>query len=174
MGNLFFSKTIYKKLPNIPDDKNPLREVRGLYVSGEYREPFYIDHYLSIKDINISKPVVTNFYETTKSLTPESVLSVSSLDANEYVTIVRLTTKDIQQTPESTLSVSSLSAEPLTIVRYTSKSETNTPESVLSVSSLDSSSFELTRYDGAFMNTTPDHAVTILNMTTTQATIEDA
>lgn len=79
MANVFRSKEVYKHPPKSLKDANVIIPVRGVYVTGEYRPPYYNDNGVMITEINSNKAVVASFTE--KSIdTYDSVLRVLSFD----------------------------------------------------------------------------------------------
>lgn len=56
--NIFRSKEVYKRIPKVSSEENPLRPVRGMWVSGEYRPPYCIDETIHILDMSSSSAEV--------------------------------------------------------------------------------------------------------------------
>lgn len=50
--NIFKSKEIYKRIPDVKPSQNPLRVVRGVYVSGEQRTPIFREPVVHIIDVS--------------------------------------------------------------------------------------------------------------------------
>ena len=73
MANIFRSKDIYKRAPKIPSSEDPLRIVKGLYVVGDYKPPYYIGPCLHITDIKTNKATVVDY--TTKNMSYEDLIN---------------------------------------------------------------------------------------------------
>ena len=78
MANIFNSKEVYKRIPKVSSKDNPLRKVRGIYVTGDYRPPYYIDSSLHIAEINTNKPTIVDFTQVTKPTYDDSTSSLLS------------------------------------------------------------------------------------------------
>ena len=99
MANIFKTKEMIKHLdPNIVrDPTKPNVAVRGVYITGKYRPPYYIDHTLTISKLRTVQPVITAYEESTHSANVDS--SVQLVDINCPQPIIEeytYTTKDFR------------------------------------------------------------------------------
>ena len=61
MGSVFKSKEVYKKLKYDLHNRNEMVAVRGVYISGEYRPPYYNDTGIHIYQLTSDHTVVVDF-----------------------------------------------------------------------------------------------------------------
>ena len=73
--NVFNAIEIYKRTPGVPSDQNPLRPVRGFWVSGTHTEPFFIDSVISIKTTTSNNIEVVKYTQTTQDLEVDNGLT---------------------------------------------------------------------------------------------------
>lgn len=100
MANIFNSKEIYMHIPRSIHEKETLVPIKGLYVVGEYRSPFYIDGHLHISNIQTSKAKIANYTEATVSM-PDHTFNIlpvevdtSTLIAIDYYTMANTDVSD--------------------------------------------------------------------------------
>ena len=84
MANVFRSKEVFKHPNKNLHGRNEIIPVRGVYVSGEYKPPYYSESGLRITEINSTHAKVVDF--TTKS------------QSSGYDNVLRLLTFDIDNT----------------------------------------------------------------------------
>ena len=115
MANIFRSKDIYKRAPKIPSSEDPLRIVKGLYVVGDYKPPYYIGPCLHITDIKTNKATVVDY--TTKSMSYEDhVVNLIGINADTSpLDIVYFSTKRYPSNPEPMLRIKSITTNKATI-----------------------------------------------------------
>ena len=61
MANTFRSKEVYKKLRKEVHNRHTMVAVEGVYVSGEYRPPYYANMGVTITDIQCNKASVVSY-----------------------------------------------------------------------------------------------------------------
>ena len=107
MSNIFRSKEIYKRIPGVSSDNNPLRAVQGMYVSGEYRPPYYIDGFVRVSKINTTKPKIVDYTAVTKDLTADPIVNIIGVDCSDIdITFYKKT--PINTNPDHTIRVKSI------------------------------------------------------------------
>lgn len=176
MANILRSKEVYKRLIGIASSQNPLRAVRGLYVSGEHREPYLIDNGITITSFNSSKAKIEDYVDTRDKLEPEQILNFLSVDNITNSTVVSYT--QASKTLEADNILNFIGVETLTdsiILKYTSKEESLTPENILNildVYDITSSTIVLYTQKEAMMQ--PEPIIYINSISTVKATITNA
>ena len=124
MSNIFRSKEIYKRIPGVSSDNNPLRVVQGMYVSGEYRPPYYIDGFVQVSNIKTKKATIKNYTQAEKSLRNDPVINVTDISAKKNVDIVNYKITYINTNPDHSVRVSNISTTKATITSTDSTSGT--------------------------------------------------
>ena len=124
MSNIFRSKEIYKRIPGVSSDNNPLRAVQGMYVSGEYRPPYYIDGFIQVSNIKTNKATIKNYTQDEKSLRNDPVINVTDISAKKNVDIVNYKITCINTNPDHSVRVSNISTTKATITSTDSTSGT--------------------------------------------------
>lgn len=115
MSNIFRSKEIYKRIPGVSSDNNPLRAVQGMYVSGEYRPPYYIDGFIQINKVKTNKATITDYTQDTKSLKNDPVINVTEITAKNDVDIVYFKRTPINTNPDHSIRIKSITTSKATI-----------------------------------------------------------
>jgi hypothetical protein len=91
MAEVFKSQEVYKHVNYDLHDRNEMIAVRGVYVTGEYRPPYYNEPILGISYIRGVKPTIDNFEtEETETTDPQTTgmynfsVSVSAYNLERY------------------------------------------------------------------------------------------
>ena len=95
MANIFKSKEVYKHVPGI-NSGDRLYAVRGMYVSGEHKVPYYIDAGIHIKSIQSNKLVVKDFTEASYEKIDHVVNLINIEVTNAKPVLTQYSTASIQ------------------------------------------------------------------------------
>ena len=102
MSNIFKSKEIYKKIPVKVNPNKPIVALRGLYVAGKYRAPYWIDAVLNIRQLSTTRAADVVYYTTREDkITDYGCISMIQfdIDATNFkyakLTTAQASTKDI-------------------------------------------------------------------------------
>ena len=176
MANIFNSKEVYKRIPKVSSKDNPLRKVRGIYVTGDYRPPYYIDSSLHIAEINTNKPTIVDFTQVTKPTYDDSTSSLLSLDCNWDLKFNRYTRATASVTDDSTSSLLNLNCNELTLTKIP-RPKVYVDADIGSTSSLIdvncSRDLLITRYHTQKYETQPEQICVVTDQYTTKASIEN-
>ena len=82
MANVFRSKEVYKHLKNNPHDRNEIVPVQGVYVSGEYRPPYYNNPTIKIYTIESQPAEVVDFQDVNESTGDDAIVKVLEFSAD--------------------------------------------------------------------------------------------
>ena len=82
MANVFRSKEVYKHLNYNLHDRNEIVPVQGVYISGEYRPPYYNDPVLMIYEMSSQPPKVDDFQDVNRSSDEDSVVKILDFSVN--------------------------------------------------------------------------------------------
>ena len=85
MGSVFRSKEVYKKLKYDLHGKNEIVAVRGVYVSGEYRPPYYNEPILKIYEISSQHATVVDFQDVAQSSGADSMVKIVDFKAERLI-----------------------------------------------------------------------------------------
>ena len=124
MANIFKSKEVYKHVTK-PGNVHQLIPVRGVYVASQYREPYYIDHMLSITNVGGQPGTIITYTES--EVDAYSYDMGGSIDVTNIApTVTSYTTASITTYTDYTVGIGDLSVtnSPPTIVSYTQNSIT--------------------------------------------------
>ncbi len=181
MANIFKTKEMYKNIA--PTTRvTPLRKVRGVYVTGPYRPPHYIDHTLTIvslvnKDAKIVSYTEASAYAGDPSRGQMPCYGPAFLDIRESsaFSITRYTVKSASTEPAYGSAMLDIrESSPFTITKFTTRGEDAHP-------GYGSAMLDI-RESGAFSITKPllpvyvkippgDTLLNIYNWSSTKATI---
>ena len=100
MENKFRSKEVYKKLRKEVHNRHTMVAVEGVYVSGEYRPPYYANMGVTITDIQCNKALVEPFTDVSVIATDfDYALQLLDIDVNPTCpSITRYTTATTEET----------------------------------------------------------------------------
>lgn len=85
MANIFKSKEVYKHLATGTHEKESIVAVKGVYVTGEYRPPYYIDAGLHISGITTQSAVVKNYTTTSVTLPNDHILNILPIEVDTSI-----------------------------------------------------------------------------------------
>ena len=71
--NVFKALEVFKRIPKLSPSLNPLRAVRGLWVSGEHRDPMTQDSVAHIKEVSSNQAEVRVYTETTTKFNEDEI-----------------------------------------------------------------------------------------------------
>ena len=77
MSDFHKSKEVYRYTPTANGDK--LVPVRGLYVSGLHKEPWYIDHAVTVNSFTSNDGTIVHYTQLNKSVYDDSALAFTGL-----------------------------------------------------------------------------------------------
>lgn len=77
MSDFHKSKEVYRYTPTANGDK--LVPVRGLYVSGLHKEPWYIDHAVTVNNFTSNDGTIVHYTQLNKSIYDDSALAFTGL-----------------------------------------------------------------------------------------------
>jgi hypothetical protein len=122
MANIFKAKEIYKHTPSNINPNKPFVALRGLYVAGAYRSPYWVDAVLNITKLSTTTAADVVYYTSIEETTYDSgVLRIKniSLDDGQIVEYTSVNVSGYEQ-PEGILRIKDVSVGEPSIVFYTS------------------------------------------------------
>jgi predicted choloylglycine hydrolase len=125
MANVFRSKEVYKHLKHDLHDRNEIVAVQGVYVSGEYRPPYYNNPTIRIYEISSNPAKVDDFREAVRSSDEDACVKVIDFGAQILIpTITNYTTASAEAGEDGCVKVIDFGVQPLspTLDWYTSDS----------------------------------------------------
>lgn len=128
MADTFKSREILKnvnKTPyRYPEEGKHVRRIRGLYVTGVWRPPHYIDRVLFVTGFGGTESLVEAFTERTDYKTPgDYAVAISEVKATP-VAITRFTQNAVYAKPgDYAVAITEVKATPITITHFSEKSE---------------------------------------------------
>lgn len=162
--NIFRSKEVYKRIPKVSSEENPLRPVRGMWVSGEYRPPYCIDETIHIQGMSSTSAEVRVY--------TDRIQHVNDWDAVEYTGLyfsqlgfdtVDYTVTSVTMSDDTTVEYIGIYSEDFDILNYT-QSTFNTPDDI-TVKYLDiytDGEFQIELYNSLNWKTNPDSMIKIV------------
>lgn len=135
LANIFKSEEVYKRIPRIDPALNPLRAVRGVYVSGPWKPPYYITPAILISNIESTPATVVDFTELETDAGPDYLLNVLELSAT-VSTVVEYTKVEVKSSPDYLLNVLELSCTPSNVVYYNNIWFSSNPEPMLMITAI--------------------------------------
>ena len=141
MANVFRSKEVYKHLKYDLHDRNTIVPVQGVYVSGEYRPPYYNNPVLMIYEMSSQPAKIDDFQDVSRSSDEDTVVKILDFSADFlqpsfdfYKTISESSGED---TVVKILDLSTTFIQP-SFTYYNQKQTNMTPEPILRLSTLTS------------------------------------
>ena len=148
MANIFRANEVYKKPSKFLHDKNEMIPVRGVYVTGEYRPPYYSDSGLTLTSISSTSPTIANFIDEYKDIT-DNTLGFSNIDCSINSIELYRFEKDYKDITDNTLGFANveLSLDAMQIIRYNESFKSNTPMPILRLINISSETATITDYN---------------------------
>ena len=92
MGSVFKSKEVYKKLKYDLHNRNEMVAVRGVYISGEYRPPYYNDTGIHIYQLTSNRATVVDYRDTSTTSGEDAIVKIINFKVDVfYPTIINYT-----------------------------------------------------------------------------------
>ena len=85
MGQIFKSKEVYKHLKYALHNRHEMVPVQGVYVSGEYRPPYYNDPILRIYTVSTQPATVVDFQDVAQSSGVDSMVKIVDFKAERLI-----------------------------------------------------------------------------------------
>ena len=170
MSNIFRSKEIYKRIPGVSSDNNPLRAVQGMYVSGEYRPPYYIDGFVRVSKINTTKPKIVDYTSVTKDLTADPIVNIIGVDCSDIV-ITPYTQAQQNLSADPIVNIIGVDCSDIDILCYTQDHQELQADPIVNIIGVDCSDIDITLYKKTPINTNPDHTIRVKSITTSKAVV---
>lgn len=155
--NIFKAKEIYKRIPGLPSSENPLRVIRGLWVSGTHLDILTEDAFIQLSDFDTTPCDIRHYTETTgewKWADPNvkfTGLYDTGFDITDYYTTS--TTWDNDPNVEFV----DIYDQPLEITDYSTTSTEFNNENNVQFMSLYDTAVVLEAYNYPIYTTLPDH-----------------
>lgn len=115
--NVFNAVEIYKRIPGVSPANNPLRAVRGFWVSGTHTEPFFIDSIISISTTCSGDIEVVQYTSRDQYVEVDNALFFDGI-YDEELPITEYTSVDQNVTSSEDLSIVTFHIDDLTATAY--------------------------------------------------------
>lgn len=170
MSNVYRSKEVYKRLKGVPSDMNPLRIVRGVYVSGKYRPAYYIDSCVLIEEIQSTNAVISDYISISATTTDPNSINVVGVDCN-VLTMIDYSSKSDTAT-DNAINVTGIDFGNLGIISYTNVNR-DTTDNAINVTGIDCNNLSIQQYKRPIYDTNEDHMIQVEQISSTSADITD-
>ena len=171
MANVFKSKEVYKHVPGI-NSGDKLYAVRGMYVSGEHKVPYYIDGHVHLKSIDTSKAKIVNFTTESCDLSSDNVVNLISAKTSD-IEIVNYSKSSESLNNDQMINLIGVNVSDIDIVSYSSRNENIKSDPMINLILVKVSDLDFIFYDNKKIKTLPDHTVRIKEITTTKAVVSN-
>lgn len=179
MANVFRSKEVYKHLRYDLHDRNEIVPVQGVYVSGEYRPPYYNNPILRIYDLDSNPAKVVDFQDTSASTGEDTIVKVLDFSANFMTpTITNYTAASVSAGEDTIVKVLEFSANFITpsFDFYKTISENAGEDTIVKVLGFSANFTQpstYTWYHTKKTQCTPEPMLRLTTLSTEKATIEN-
>ena len=117
--NIFKALEVYKRIPKLKPSLNPLRAVRGLWVSGTHTDPLTEDSTIHINEVDSNQAEVRIYTETTEKLNEEISYELKGV-YSQLFTFIDYTKLDLSLDQEqSYVQITNLYTPTIEIIPYT-------------------------------------------------------
>jgi hypothetical protein len=178
MANVFRSKEVYKHLKYNLHDRNEIVAVQGVYVSGEYRPPYYNNPTIRIYTIDSSPAIVADLQVDESNASDVPTVGMYALDTTESVWDIERYSQenaDIENVDTVGMYGINITDTIWDIDRYERDYiDTNTDTvGVYSLSVTDTTLVDYERYSTELKNNTPEPILRLSTLTSDKATVEN-
>ena len=169
MSDFHKSKEVYRYTPTANGDK--LVPVRGLYVSGLHKEPWYIDHAVTVTAFTSNDGTVVHYTSASTSFYDDSALAFTGLSVGG-ISIVNYYQDKASVYDGSALAFTGLSIELPSMMSYSTLKTSVYDDSALSFTGLTvSNSLSITQKRKLQQPQNPQPVITLSQFTSTAGTI---
>lgn len=177
MANVFRSKEVYKHLKYNLHDRNEIVPVQGVYVSGEYRPPYYNNPTIRIYAIESEDCLVENFYTDSVDIHISETTGIYNFGLDDPVfTIQRYSAQYLDTDIQKTCGIYGIDfADPtFTITRYGREYQdfTDNTAGIYGIS-LQTPTTTFERYSQQTNGSTPEPILRLSTLTSDKATVEN-
>lgn len=178
MSNVFKTNEVYKHLKHGFKPQETITPVRGVYVSGEYRPPYYNDGVVAITNYQTTPAIAASFKSEYTELEPIETLGLYKIDVSTPDLHLQRYMREFKELePIQTLGLYKLyMTDPhLYASRYERDYDNSYDLNILGMYQVDISdpTFHLTRYYKDYGNSTPEPILRITGFTTAACTVEN-
>ena len=178
MANVFRSKEVYKHLKYELHDRNEIVPVQGVYVSGEYRPPYYNNPVLMIYEISSNDCFVEDFQTDETDVYMSETAGIYDFGFSDPVfDIQRYSAQYLDTDIQKTSGIYSIDfADPtFTIIRYGREYQDFTDNNTAGIYdiSLQTPTTTFERYSQHTNGSTPEPILRLSTLTSDKATVEN-
>ena len=178
MSNVFKTNEVYKHLKHGFKPQETITPVRGMYVSGEYRPPYYNDGVVAIVDFQATSAIAVSFKSEYTELEPIQTSGMYQINVSTPTLHMQRYTrefKELDPIETSGMYKMDVSSPVLYVSRYERDYDKTYDLDVCGMYQLDVSdpTFHLTRYYKDYGNSTPEPILRITGFTTAACTVEN-
>ena len=179
MGQIFKSKEVYKHLKYALHNRHEMVPVQGVYVSGEYRPPYYNDPILRIYTVSTQPATVVDFQDVAQSSGVDSMVKIVDFKAERLIpTITNYSTAEQNAGEDSMVKIVDFKAERLIpqCQWYESKSQNAGEDSMVKIVDFVAEIYggqTFTIYTKTFDESTPEQILRISALVGESATVEN-
>ena len=138
MAYIFRSDEVYKKPPKDLHDRNEIIPVRGLYISGQYRPPYYAEPALHLTGFTSSSATVNSLI-TTESKTTDSVVNILTVDVVPEFTVENFSSAE-SSTKDSVINIINIDVDnSLPDLEFYTTTQQSTTDAVVNILNVDAS-----------------------------------
>ena len=173
--NIFKSKEIYKRIPGVSPELNPVRITRGVWVSGEYRPPYCIDETVHITNVGSNKVEIRDYTELIAN-TRSGNVSLVDLDFSSFSYETYEISEEATKTQPGNVALVDLNFSDFTIYNYSQKEETTRFDGHVALVDCNFSElgYETYIYNLPTYDTQPEPTVVINAFSSNDVVVEDA
>jgi hypothetical protein len=177
MANVFRSKEVYKHLKYDLHYRNEIVPVQGVYVSGEYRPPYYNNPTIKIYTIDSSPAIVADFRVDESNASDMPTVGMYALDTTDTVwDIKRYSQENIDVKTSETVGMYEINITDtiLDINRY-GRDYIDTKTDTVGTYGLfvTNTTLEYEKYSTEIKNNTPEPILRLSTLTSDRAAVEN-
>ena len=146
-----------------------LYATRGVYVSGQHKEPYYIDHATHVKGVKTTKAVVADFTDLDVSIY-DPVINIISVEQSE-LEIINYTTYTEPLQPDPVINILSIDVGDVELIQYQTINEALNADPVINILSIDVGDVELIQYQTENYDSNKEYMICVTSISTTKAAI---
>ena len=185
MANIFRSKEVFKKKSTVikntetdstlykPFENGEIVPVIGVYVTGEYRPPYYNNPGILLTEINSNKATVADFTQRSTSVKPDYSLNLHDIQAVDPLEIIPYTTRSTSVKPDYSLNLHDIQAvDPLEIIWFVTVKSSVKPDYSLNLHDIQIvDHLEIEYLTPINYPTAPEPMLRVTNITTNRAVV---
>ena len=173
MANIFRSDEVYKKPPKDLHNKDEIIPVRGLYITGQYRPPYYADPVINITAFTSNNASIFPL-TTAESGTTDSAVNILNIDVVPVFDVENYSVAS-SETADATVNILNIDVDnSLPDIEFYHTASESTTDAVVNILNIDATfTHDITSLTSVTYKQNPEPILVMTGMTSNRASVDN-